>query len=60
MYEYKLVVCDDQQCFIDDIKGYLKAYESESNNKIIVLEYLSGKDLLDENNAQGLQQDIWF
>jgi len=60
MYEYKLVVCDDQQCFIDDIKGYLKAYESESNNKIIVLEYLSGKDLLEDIKEQGLKQDIWF
>ena len=60
MYEYKLVVCDDQQCFIDDMKGYLKAYESESNNKIIVLEYLSGKDLLEDIKEQGLKQDIWF
>ena len=60
MREYKLAVCDDQQCFIDEIKVFLKAYLSESKNKVIVSEYHSGEELLEDIEKNGLDKDILF
>lgn len=60
MSEYKLAICDDQQCFIDDIKVYLKAYESESKNKVTVSEYHAGEELLEDIEKCGLDKDILF
>ena len=60
MREFKLAICDDQQCFIDDVKQYMKAYESEKKSQFTISEYHSGEELLEEIGGKGLVQDILF
>lgn len=60
MREFKLAICDDQQYFIDDIKQYMKAYESEKKSHFTISEYHSGEELLEEISEKGMEQDILF
>ena len=60
MKQFKLAICDDQQCFIDDIEQYMKAYESEKKCKFEISEYYSGEELLEYIHKNGLQHDILF
>lgn len=60
MRKFRLALCDDEHFFIEDIKQYLKAYESETNNEIVVTEYYSGIELLEDIRANGLTWDILF
>ena len=60
MNKFRLALCDDEQFFIEDIKQYLKAYESETNNGIIVSEYNSGIELLKDMGDNGRNWDILF
>lgn len=60
MNKFQLVLCDDEEFFINDIKQYLKAYESESGNEMITTSYSSGVDLLKSLKENKIQYDIFF
>lgn len=60
MNKFRLAICDDEAFFIEDIRQYLKAYESESGNEIITTAYSSGVDFLAELQIGVAEYDICF
>lgn len=60
MIPYRIAVCDDEQIYIQDIKDYLKAYESETQNKVIVTEYQNPEKLYQDFYDKKLDVDMMF
>lgn len=60
MRQFRLAICDDEAFFIEDIRQYLKAYESESGNEMIITAYSSGMDLLADLQRGEKEYDIYF
>ena len=60
MQQFRLAICDDEEYFIEDIKQYLKAYVSETENEIGIEAYTSGVDLLKAVEKMDYEYDIYF
>lgn len=60
MQQFRLAICDDEEYFIEDIRQYLKAYISETENEIIADSYTSGKALLEISEREEKSYDIYF
>lgn len=60
MQQFRLAICDDEEYFIEDIRQYLKAYISETENEIIADAYTSGKTLLETLEKEAKNYDIYF
>lgn len=58
--EFRLAMCDDEEIYIDHICQYLAAYESESENRLIVERYSSARTLLEKLESGEKQYDILF
>lgn len=60
MQQFRLAICDDEEYFIEDIRQYLKAYISETENEIIADAYTSGRELLKILDNEEKRYDIYF
>lgn len=60
MKEFQVAICDDEQFYIDDICGYLKAYMSEEDVVLHVSTYTSGLDLLKDMRENNKSFDMFF
>ena len=60
MKQFRLAICDDETFFIEDIRQYLKAYESESGYEIITTAYSSGSDLINAIKSGEPEYDFYF
>lgn len=58
--EFRLAICDDEEVHIDHICQYLAAYESESENRLLVERYSSAKILLEALRSGERHYDILF
>ncbi len=60
MKKIRLALCDDEHFFLKDMKQNLKKYEEETSYEIIVGEYCSGIQFLEDIKEKGLSWDIIF
>ena len=60
MREFNMAICDDEDFWIEDICGYLKAYMSEEDVELHVSKYHSGIELLDDMREHGKNIDMIF
>lgn len=58
--EFRVAICDDEEIHIDHMCQYLAAYESESQNKLIVERYSSAMFLLEVLRMGEKKYDILF
>ena len=58
---FEMAICDDEDFYIEDICGYLKAYMSEEDVELNVSKYHSGIELLDviQNNQKRYDLIFW-
>lgn len=60
MQRFRLAICDDEDYFIEDIRQYLKAYISETENEMLVDAYHSGNELLEVLEQGEKSYDIYL
>ena len=60
MQQFRLAICDDEEYFIEDIRQYLKAYISETENEMLVDAYHSGNELLEVLEQVEKSYDIYL
>lgn len=60
MKKIRLALCDDEHFFLEELKRNLKKYETETNYEIIIGEYASGIEFLEDISENGLPWDILF
>ncbi len=58
MRVFEMAICDDEEYWIEDICGYLKAFMSEEEVELHVSKYHSGIELLDDMRENGKNLDI--
>ena len=57
---FEMAICDDEDFYIEDICGYLKAYMSEEEVELNVSKYHSGIELLDAIQNNQKKYDLIF
>lgn len=60
MRVFQMAICDDEEYWIEDICGYLKAFMSEEDVELHVSKYHSGIELLDDMRENGKNLDMIF
>ena len=57
---FEMAICDDEEYWIEDICGYLKAFMSEEDVELHVSKYHSGIELLEDMQEHGKKLDMIF
>lgn len=57
---FEMAICDDEEFYIEDMCGYLKAFTSEEEVELHVEKYHSGLELLDAMREHGKSFDMIF
>ncbi|MBO5373796.1 MAG: response regulator transcription factor [Lachnospiraceae bacterium] len=60
MEQFRLAICDDEEIYIENIKQYLSAYISETENEMIAESYTSGEALLTAVESGKAAYDIFL
>lgn len=60
MRQIVIAICDDQECFLDELLSLVKTYQKESGYELHIKKYLDGKKLLEEYKSKKDKLDLVF
>lgn len=60
MESFDIVLCDDEEYYINDLKTHILKYQKEANTQFRFREYRSGEQLIEDITKESIPMDIIF